>query len=62
MRENVITCRLNMIAFLILAGTILLPIAGNASSFAIFEVNPGPNKGLYYRLADTSRFNHFSKQ
>src|SRR5581483_10618795 len=37
--------RTKMLAGVVLAVTILLPIAGNASTFGIFEVRPGPDKG-----------------
>ncbi len=58
-----ITPRLKIFASFVLAGTILLPLVGNSSGLGnIFEVNPGPNKGLYYQLANQSRFTHLSEQ
>jgi hypothetical protein len=57
-----ITGRLKMLAGIVLAGTLLLPIAGNASAFDAFEVRPGNNKGLYYQLKDPERFEHLSME
>jgi len=54
--------RTKMLAGVVLAVTILLPIAGNVSTLGIFEVRPGPDKGLYYQIADPSRFEHLSEQ
>lgn len=55
-----ITSRLKMLAGVVLAGTLLVPIAGNALAFDAFEVRPGNNKGLYYQLKDPERFEHLS--
>jgi len=57
-----ITSRLKMIAGVVLAATLLLPIVGTASSFDAFEVRPGNNKGLYYQLRDPERFEHLSEE
>jgi predicted membrane-bound spermidine synthase len=57
-----ITSRLKMLAGIVLAGTLLVPIAGNASAFDAFEVKPGNNKGLYYQLRDPERFEHLSTE
>jgi hypothetical protein len=54
--------RTKMLAGIVLAATIFLPIAGNASNLGIFEVQPGSNKGLYYQLANPSKFEHLSKE
>ncbi len=54
--------RTKMLAGIVLAATILLPIAGNVSNLGIFEVRPGSNKGLYYQLKDPSKFEHLSKE
>jgi len=56
----VITSRLKMLAGVVLAVTLLVPIAGNASAFDAFQVRPGNNKGLYYQLKDPERFEHLS--
>ncbi|WP_148681515.1 spermine/spermidine synthase domain-containing protein [Candidatus Nitrososphaera gargensis] len=58
----VITDRLKMLAGIVLAATLLVPIAGNASAFDAFEVRPGSNKGLYYQLKNPERFEHLSKE
>jgi hypothetical protein len=58
----VLAHRAKIFASIVLAATILLPIAGNALNLGIFEVRPGSNKGLYYQLADPSKFQHLSKE
>lgn len=57
-----VTGRLKMLAGIVLAGTLIVPIAGNASAFDAFEVKPGSNKGLYYQLRDPERFEHLSTE
>jgi hypothetical protein len=57
-----VTRRLKMLAGIVLAATLLLPIVGNASAFDAFEVRPGNNKGLYYQLKDPERFEHLSTE
>lgn len=54
--------RTKMLAGIVLAATMLLPVAGNASNLGIFEVQPGSNKGLYYQLSNPSKFEHLSKE
>jgi hypothetical protein len=60
--EIAITGKLKMLAGIVLAGTLIVPIAGNASAFDAFEVKPGTNKGLYYQLRDPERFEHLSTE
>jgi predicted membrane-bound spermidine synthase len=57
-----VTGRLKMIAGIVLAATLLVPIVGSASAFDAFEVRPGNNKGLYYQLKDPERFEHLSTE
>jgi predicted membrane-bound spermidine synthase len=57
-----ITHRLELLGCFALAGTILLFIVGNALGLGIFEVNPGPNKGLYYQLLNPTSFKHLSEE
>jgi hypothetical protein len=59
-KEIVVTGRIKMLAGIVLAGTIVVPIVGNVSAFDAFEVHPG--KGLYYQLKDPERFEHLSKE
>ncbi len=61
-KEIVVTGRIKMLAGIVLAGTLLVPIVGNVSAFDAFEVHPGNNKGLYYQLKDPERFEHLSKE
>jgi hypothetical protein len=59
----VVAGRMKILAGVVLAGTLLVPIAGNASTtFDLFEVHPGTNKGLYYQLKDPARFDHISTE
>lgn len=60
--EIAVTGRLKMLAGIVLAGTLLVPIVGSASDFDAFEVRPGNNKGLYYQLKDPERFEHLSTE
>ncbi|HEY3094141.1 MAG TPA: hypothetical protein VGJ42_00090 [Nitrososphaera sp.] len=57
-----VTRRLKMLAGIVFAGTLLVPIVGNVSAFDTFEVRPGNNKGLYYQLTDPARFEHLSEE
>jgi Spermine/spermidine synthase domain len=57
-----LTSSLKILAGIVLAGTLLVPIVGNASALHLFEVHPGNNKGLYYQLKDPARFEHLSEE
>jgi hypothetical protein len=57
-----ISPRLQALGIAVLAFTILAPALEKASGAGFLDVNPGPNKGLYYQLVNPSRFQHLSEQ